>query len=158
MSSLDGLPETTTVSVAFTQPSPVVMLSTARSAPSVPSLPWRYTPERSPAGGVEELVVGAVERVLQRTRNVPQVGRSTQQVAIGLKHVSWRNREGGAPHDLDALDLGVGGTGKNRLEHRLHERRRSVVDDKQTWHYVALRLKEGYSTKYWSIVAFRSVQ
>src|SRR5262245_31596199 len=40
-SSLVGLPDTNTYSAAFTQPSPVVIAVTPRSAPSVPSLPWR---------------------------------------------------------------------------------------------------------------------
>lgn len=40
-STLLGLPDTTTVSAACSQPSPPVMASTARWAPSVPSLPCR---------------------------------------------------------------------------------------------------------------------
>src|ERR1700743_3189401 len=47
-SLLLGLPETTTVSALLIQPSPVVIVSTARSAPSVPSLPWRYSPNGRP--------------------------------------------------------------------------------------------------------------
>src|SRR4051812_23006608 len=47
-SSLLGLPDTTTVSAALDQPSPVVMESIPRSAPSVPSLPCRKTPNGLP--------------------------------------------------------------------------------------------------------------
>ena len=36
-----------------------------------------------------------------------------------------------SPKDLDALDLGVGGPGQDRLEHLLSVRRRGVVHDQQ---------------------------
>lgn len=44
-------------------------------------------PERSPTGGIEQLVVALVERMLEGTRDVAEVRRATQEVTVGLQHL-----------------------------------------------------------------------
>jgi hypothetical protein len=46
--------------------------------------------------------------VVESAGNVAEVGRGTQQVAVNLEHLHRRHGERRSPHDLDALDFGVG--------------------------------------------------
>src|SRR4051812_28593235 len=86
---------------------------------------------RSATGGVEQLVVGAVERMFESPRDVPEVGRSAEQVAVRLQHLDGRHGERRSSDDLHALDLGIGRAGQHRLEQLLAMRGRGVVDDQQ---------------------------
>src|SRR6478752_6762928 len=69
--------------------------------------------------------------MLESTAHVTEIGRAAQHVAVSLEHVGRRDGQRRPPHHLHALNLGIGGAGKHRLEHLLHKRRRSVVDDQQ---------------------------
>jgi hypothetical protein len=67
--------------------------------------------------------------MLERAGHVPDVGRSAEQVTIGLQYIDHGRSEGWPDHHLNALDLVGPRSADGRLEHRLQRRRRRVVDD-----------------------------